>query len=82
MKVVANASSYRVKCPSCLSIIEFQRHETRDCLHVGGLHFRGIECPVCKRTICVTSRQSAGAPDEFRDSIEAVYQEEDKGSSL
>ena len=76
MKVVANASSYRVKCPSCLSTIEFQRHETRDCLHVGGLHFRGIECPVCKRTICVTSRQSAGAPDEFCDSVGAVYQEE------
>ena len=76
MKVVARVISYRVKCPSCLSIIEFQRHETKEYLHIGDLHFRGVECPVCKRTVCVTSRQSSGAPDEFRDSVEAIYQEE------
>lgn len=76
MKIVAKVNSYRVKCPSCLSIIEFQRHEAKDCLHVGDLHFRGVECPVCKCTVYVTSRQSADAPDEFRDSVEAIYQEE------
>lgn len=56
MKVVARVISYRVRCPSCLSIIEFQRHETKEYLHIGDLHFRGVECPVCKRTVCVTSR--------------------------
>ena len=76
MKVVARAISYRVKCPSCLSIIEFQRHEAKEYLHVGDLHFQGVECPVCKRTVCVTSRQSSDAPDELRDSVEAIYQEE------
>lgn len=76
MKIVAKVNSYRIKCPSCLSIIEFQRHEAKDCLHVGRFHFRGIECPVCKRTVHVTSRQAPDAPDEFYDSVEAVYQEE------
>ena len=75
MKVIAKAISYRVKCPSCLSIIEFQKHETKDYLHVGNLHFRGVECPVCKRTVLI-SRQSSGAPDDFCDSVEVVYQEE------
>ena len=75
MKVIAKAVSYRVKCPSCLSIIEFQKHETKDYLHVGNLHFRGVECPVCKRTVLI-SRQSSGAPDDFYNSVEAVYQEE------
>ena len=74
MKVIAKAVSYRVKCPSCLSIIEFQKHETKDYLHVGNLHFRGVECPVCKRTV-LTSKQSSGAPDDFYNSVEAVYQE-------
>lgn len=73
MKVVAKAVSYKVKCPSCLSVIEFQRDETRDYLHTGNLHFRGIRCPVCECMICVTSRQSAGSSDEFYDSVEAVY---------
>ena len=75
MKVIAKAVSYRVKCPSCLSIIEFQKHETKDCLHVGNLHFRGVECPVCKRTVLI-SRQSSGAPDDLYNSVEAVYKEE------
>ena len=75
MKVVAKAISYRVKCSSCLSIIEFQKHKTKDYLHVGNLHFRGVECPVCKRTVLI-SRQSSGAPDDFYNSVEAVYQEE------
>ena len=75
MKVIAKAVSYRVKCPSCLSIIEFQKHETKDYLHVGNLHFRGVECPVCKRTVLI-SRQSSGAPDDFYNSVAAVYQEE------
>ena len=76
MKVIAKAISYKVKCPSCLSVIGFQRHEMKDYLHIRGLYFRGVECPVCKRTVCVTSRQSADAPDEFCDSVEVVYQEE------
>lgn len=76
MKVIAKTISYRVKCPSCLSIIEFQKHEAKDYLHVGKLHFRGVECPVCGYTVCVTSRQSSDALDEFRDSVEAIYQEE------
>lgn len=76
MKVAARAVSYKVRCPSCLSVIEFQRDETRDYLHIGSLHFRGICCPVCERMICVASRQSAGSSDEFRDSVEAVYREE------
>ena len=75
MKVIAKAISYRVRCPSCLSIIEFQKHETKDYLHVGNLHFRGVECPVFKRTVLI-SRQSSGAPDDFYNSVEAVYQEE------
>ena len=75
MKVIAKTISYRVKCPSCLSIIEFQKHEIKDYLHVGNLHFRGVECPVCKRTV-LTSRQSSGASDDFYNSVEAVYQEE------
>lgn len=75
MKVIAKAVSYRVKCPSCLSIIEFQKHETKDYLHVGNLHFRGVECPVCKRTVLI-SRQSSGASDDLYNSVEAVYQEE------
>ena len=75
MKVIAKTISYRVKCPSCLSIIEFQKHEIKDYLHVGNLHFRGVECPVCKRTVLI-SRQSSGAPDDFYNSVEAVYQEE------
>lgn len=75
MKVIAKTISYRVKCPSCLSIIEFQKRETKDYLHVGNLHFRGVECPVCKRAV-LTSRQSSGASDDFYNSVEAVYQEE------
>ena len=75
MKVVAEASSYRVKCPQCLSIIEFQREDIHDYLHVGSLHFQGIKCPVCHNSICVASRESAGAPNQFEKCVEAVYKE-------
>lgn len=75
MRVVAEVESYRVKCPYCLSVTEFQREDIHDHLHVGPLHFQGIKCSVCHNSICVASRDSAGAPNQLKECVEAVYKE-------
>lgn len=75
MKVVAEASSYRATCPQCLSIVEFQRKDVQDYLHVGSLHFQGVECPVCHGSIYVASRGATGATNQFEKCVEVVYKE-------
>lgn len=75
MKVVAEAKSYRVKCPCCLSIIEFQREDIQDCLHLGSLYFQWVKCPVCHDNIYVASRGAAGATNQFEKCVEAIYKE-------
>lgn len=75
MKVIAEAKSYRVKCPQCLSIIEFQREDIRDYLHLGSLHFQGVKCPVCCGSIFVASRGAAGATNQLKGCVEVTYKE-------
>ena len=75
MKVVAEANSYRVTCPQCLSIVEFQREDIRDCLRLGSLQFQGVKCPVCHDNTYVASRGATGATNQFEKCVEAVYKE-------
>ena len=75
MRVVTEVKSYRATCPQCLSIIEFQREDIRDYLHLGSPHFQGVECPVCHNRVLVASRGATGATNRFKKCVEAVYKE-------
>ena len=75
MRVVTKVKAYRATCPQCLSIIEFQREDLRDYLHLGSMYYQGVECPVCHNRLCVASRGATGATNQFKRCVEAIYKE-------
>lgn len=69
---VKKVTLYEVECPSCLSIIQFERYEVK----MGGYDEHGtIKCPVCHYEIVVTDRTSLyGCEAAFKNCVRPIYE--------
>lgn len=73
---VKKAIAYETECPSCLSLIRFERHEIK----MGGCDNYGtITCPACRYEINVAYRTSLyGYEIELKERVRPIYEEKEQ----
>ena len=72
---VKKAIAYETECPSCMSLIRFERYEIK----MGGYDNNGtITCPVCRYEINVADRASLyGCEIELKKRVRPIYEKKE-----
>lgn len=78
MKVIKKAKSYKVTCPRCLSVLEFEFSDIEFREGLTSYAHGVVYCPVCHETIKVNKHQTGGAGGtEMNDNVTAYFEPEE-----
>lgn len=79
MKVIKKAKSYKVTCPRCLSVLEFELNEVKLRNEWSYTSSGGVTCPVCKGAVIVGEYRTGSGVVEMHDKVTAYYEDQGEG---
>lgn len=77
MKVIKKAKSYKVTCPRCLSVLEFELNDVKLRDEWSYASSGSVTCPVCKGAVIVGEYNTRSGVVEMHDKVTAYFEPEE-----